>query len=334
MQGVLWVSFAGYGRYACSAHEDGTIGLWNAATGVRITTLAGHPGFANCICVDSEGRNAVSAGDDGTLKVWDLKWKTQAGVEDVERVGAEAEKARKEQEEYLRVRIESADRALAEAERAAMAAESARATYQDARRRRELGPLTAEQEAEIHQLWVQVNLTEVQAKTAQTSAAIAREGAEMAEYRRARTARAAVSAPAKRAPEPAPFEVPVTRTSSVERSSAEEAYPAPPVKRGRLWHLFHPRGYTRKLTPAELGIARGPANKRQSAVMSVECHKCELTFGVPWSNLPDTAAMTPPERFRFVTTNERTYPCPRCGRQFFVTWSGKEVTVMMRRGQW
>jgi Zn finger protein HypA/HybF involved in hydrogenase expression len=263
----------------------------------------------------------------------DLKWKTQTGVEDVERVGAEVEKARKEQEEYLRLRIESADGAWAEAERAAMAAESARAMYQDAKRRRELGPLTAEQETEIHQLWVQVNLMEVQAKTAETSAAIASEGAEMAEYRRARTAKAAAGAAARRTPEPSPFDVPVTRTT-VKRSSADEAYPVRPVKRGRLWHLFHPRGYTRKLTPAELGIARGPATKRQSAVLSVECHKCELTFCVPWSNLPDTAAMTPPERFRFVTTNERTYPCPRCGRQFFVTWSGKEVTVMMRREQW
>jgi hypothetical protein len=333
MDGVLWVTFAGYGRYACSAHEDGTIVLWNVATGTRITTLTGHRGFANCICVDSEGRTAVSAGDDGTLKLWDLKWQTQAGVQDTERVSAEAENARKGQEDYRRARIESADRAWAEAERAATAAESARTTYQDARRKRELGPLTPVEEAEVHALWVQVNLTEVKAKTAQTSAEIASEGAEMAEYRRARAARVATSSPAQRAPEPSPVPMAVSTRRSVERSSAEELYPATRVKRGRLWHLFHPRGFTRKLTPAELGIARGPADKRKAAVLWVECHKCEMTFSVPWANLPDTAAMTPPERFRFVTTNETTYPCPRCRRQFFVTWSGKAVTIMMRRGQ-
>lgn len=94
--------------------DDGTIALWNLATGARIATVAGHLGLVNCVCVNGDGRTAVSAGDDGTLRVWKLEW--QSGVdldEGMQRVKVEVEKAREQQEAHLRARIQRADSAWA-----------------------------------------------------------------------------------------------------------------------------------------------------------------------------------------------------------------------------
>lgn len=219
--------------------------------------------------------------------------------------------------EYMRLRIEAADRAWADAERKQREAENADAVYESAK-----DDPTRDSSA-VHELWAQVHLTQAAAESALVRASIESEGAELAEYRRIREEARSTKELNGRA-----------RVN--ERDRAAQVAPAqqrtlPRIRRGRLWHFFHPRGYTRKLTSAELELARGPASRRDSAFLAVECHKCEVELKVPWRSLPNTASMSPPERHRFIMTDQRTYPCPSCRAPYFVTWSGKEVTIMRKR---
>jgi hypothetical protein len=102
------------------------------------------------------------------------------------------------------------------------------------------------------------------------------------------------------------------------------------MEKGRLWHFFHPRGYTRKLTPYEAEMARADS-KSDSAFLSVECHKCEGMVNVRWLDLRNLAAMSPPQRHHFIMSDMTTYPCSGCGRRFLVTWDGNNITIMQPR---
>eukprot|EP00727_Mastigamoeba_balamuthi_P011296 m51a1_g679 hypothetical protein (1778) ;mRNA; r:300530-307798 len=55
----------------CSGSADATIGLWDQR-GVRLTALAGHEGWVNCLAVDAESSRLVSGSYDHTVKLWDL----------------------------------------------------------------------------------------------------------------------------------------------------------------------------------------------------------------------------------------------------------------------
>ena len=60
------------GRSALSASHDGTLKVWELASGCELRTLAGHSSQVNGVAVTPDGRFAVSASDDATLKVWEL----------------------------------------------------------------------------------------------------------------------------------------------------------------------------------------------------------------------------------------------------------------------
>jgi WD40 repeat protein len=59
------------GAWIVSTCADGTLGIWDAATGTRQATLRGHAGPVNACAVSADARYIASGGDDRTLRIWD-----------------------------------------------------------------------------------------------------------------------------------------------------------------------------------------------------------------------------------------------------------------------
>jgi WD40 repeat protein/serine/threonine protein kinase len=68
---VLGVAYSPDGRRLASAAKDGTVKVWDAATGEALRTLQAHTGEARSVAFSPDGRRVASAGSDQTLKVWD-----------------------------------------------------------------------------------------------------------------------------------------------------------------------------------------------------------------------------------------------------------------------
>ncbi len=60
------------GARAVSGGEDGTVRVWDLATGQQQAALTGHTDWVRAVAVTADGARAVSGGDDGTVRVWDL----------------------------------------------------------------------------------------------------------------------------------------------------------------------------------------------------------------------------------------------------------------------
>ena len=67
------VAFSPDGTQLASASKDGTVGLWNAASGELERTLRGHGQSVNSVSYSSDGRRVVTSGADGTVRVWSLE---------------------------------------------------------------------------------------------------------------------------------------------------------------------------------------------------------------------------------------------------------------------
>jgi WD40 repeat protein len=59
------------GKQAISASSDGTLKLWDLATGEQRRTLKGHSNSVKAVAVTADGKQAISA--DNTLKLWNLE---------------------------------------------------------------------------------------------------------------------------------------------------------------------------------------------------------------------------------------------------------------------
>jgi len=75
--GVLAVAFSPDGRTLASAGEDGSVKLWDVATGKEWLTLTAHPGGAHVVAFAPDGKTMASGGKDGTIKLWDVERRAQ-----------------------------------------------------------------------------------------------------------------------------------------------------------------------------------------------------------------------------------------------------------------
>src|SRR5262249_38055889 len=69
--GVSGVAFSGDGKRVASGSDDGTIKVWDAATGQDKLTLRGHTGGVTSVAFSGDGKRIASGSHDGTVKVWD-----------------------------------------------------------------------------------------------------------------------------------------------------------------------------------------------------------------------------------------------------------------------
>ena len=67
----LWnVAFSPDGQRLASAASDGTMKIWDAATGKENRTLNGHSNYVTCVTFSPDGRRIASGGDDA-VRLWD-----------------------------------------------------------------------------------------------------------------------------------------------------------------------------------------------------------------------------------------------------------------------
>jgi len=69
---VRSVAFSPDGKQILSSSDDGTVKLWDIASGREIRTFLGHTEGVNSVAFSSDGKQVLSGSDDTTVKLWDV----------------------------------------------------------------------------------------------------------------------------------------------------------------------------------------------------------------------------------------------------------------------
>ena len=75
---ITAVCLSSDGQHAFSGSDDGSIMLWEVATGKCLWSAVGHSGAVSSICLTSDGRYALSGSHDKTVRLWCLDWELAA----------------------------------------------------------------------------------------------------------------------------------------------------------------------------------------------------------------------------------------------------------------
>ncbi|KAL2756844.1 hypothetical protein ACRALDRAFT_2026829 [Sodiomyces alcalophilus JCM 7366] len=70
-QAVSQVRISPDGRWIASASADGTVKIWDAATGEHMDTLVGHMAGISCVAWSPDGGTLATGSDDKAIRLWD-----------------------------------------------------------------------------------------------------------------------------------------------------------------------------------------------------------------------------------------------------------------------